>query len=315
MRRTGWIAGGTMAALLLAAPAGGQDTLELSHGDFDLGVFADDDFRPVTGFLGLPESERLQRQYLAGLIEPQPALSIPRFYMIGASVSDPELQPDLPGDFSVTLVARHVRNDKGGNSRNAPSIDRDGHVIIVVSRPVPSAWYRSLFAERNTLAGGTLRDATQQQFTDIRMDPSLENPRMRELREAIARRLAGRETERCEVPIDSLLASRVDGLISNTLLRTNYNSSVEVDPVRADTARIDSPFEHYFIGYGREAHVASSMFRGTRPQLAVVIGTAMRDYCLTRDAAHLEVLRQAVNQLQRRVTFNSKYEPPAEKRK
>jgi hypothetical protein len=301
MRLRGWITGGVMAALLLSQSANGSEVFAPSY------IFYDD-LRSNPGSALFPGPEDLQRLAVTLQIEsqfPDPFA----FRMIGWADG---YVVDEPSDFAVMLVR------DGGKSR-----------IVHVQLAFASSLYRDLLqakagyfgqpddpAEQRENMRKLLRETSPQQYLDARNVPG-DSTEMRRIKERINRMQSQRRVERCEIEIPEPLANQMQRTFLRTVRRARYGRTFSEE--RNDSRQFHHPFRFSFAAQdfsaAGEAYTPGHLFRGSRPELIVSASLAMRSYCRTRDAGQLDLLRQAVERLEKRAEDDTNIlpQPPAER--
>lgn len=298
MRLAGWITGGTMAALLLAAPAGGQNLFDVEVDEIPYYHF-EDDLTPATTSLGRSPLVELQNRFVAS----QVALLLPaggwmRMTAIAPDKANPENdEPETRADFAVLLAS----GEREGTYR-----------ILGAELAVPSSWYQALFSARVAPLGSVWpgdsfgqaharesRAISLQDYMDVRPDPARDDDRIQRLKRYIRERLERRRMERCEIPLEAPLANRATEIFRATLARARYAPPLDIPPKEATV--IDPPYRFHFRDSEHEATARDFLQKGTRPELAVAAGMAMWDYCRTKAARHLETLRRTLDLLEERL--------------
>jgi hypothetical protein len=227
-RRT--IAGGLIAALLLAAPAGGSPDILWPDS-----VFTDD---LLPGSSSVRSSEDLQMREAISQLEA--AIREPYvFRMIGASTGR------ASSDFAVMLDTRSDR--------------------------------RRVFSV--------------------------------EIFDALAGR---RQSRSCEAPLPAALADGLEAVFAHMVRRTRYGSyrREQFDPRR----HVSHPFHFHFavpnFVMPVEGLAPAQLFRDSRPELMVLAGMTLRDYCRAPEARNMELLQDTLRRLQERQKEGSLFDPP-----
>jgi hypothetical protein len=230
MRVAGWITGGTMAALLLAVPAGGSPDILPPDS-----VFADD---LLAGSSTARPGQALQMREAISQLEPlirEPDV----FRMIGASTGR------ASSDFAVMLDTR---------------------------------------SGRNRVFGVEIFDAPA----------------------------GGRRSQNCEAPLSAALAGGLEAVFAHMVRRTRYGSfrREQYDPPR----HVSYPFHFHFavpnFVMPVEGLAPAQLFRDSRPELMVLAGMTLRDYCRSRETRHVELLQDTLRRLQERQKEGSLFDPP-----